>query len=76
MDATQRFEEEKRHIIAELTEEKSAHMRTIQDLQDEKKNNAQLQKQVEELTHVRVSFEESQKLMIQAQVTTPGSNCF
>jgi len=68
MDAAQKFDEEKRHIIAELTEEKSAHMRTIQDLQAEKKNNEQLLKQIAGLSHVRESFEESQKLMIQTQV--------
>lgn len=57
-----KFDEEKRVLINDLTEEKSAHFQTLQQLADEKQKSAVIPKLEQELASLRSSFEEVCKI--------------
>lgn len=54
-------------LINDLTEEKSAHMHTLDLLAEERRKSAMIPKLEQELVNLRTSFEEAQKMLIQSQ---------
>lgn len=62
-----KFDEEKRVLINDLTEEKAAHMQTLDLLAEEKRKSAVIPKLEQDLASLRVNFEEHQKMLIQSQ---------
>ena len=62
-----KFDEEKRVLINDLTEEKAAHMHTIDLLAEERRKSAMIPKLEQELASLRISFEDVQKMLIQSQ---------
>jgi chromosome segregation ATPase len=62
-----KFDEEKRVLINDLTEEKAAHMHTLDLLAEERRKSALIPKLEHDLASLRISFEDMQKMLIQSQ---------
>lgn len=54
-------------LINDLTEEKSAHMHTLDLLHEERKKSAVIPKLEQDLAALRANFEDTQKMLIQSQ---------
>lgn len=54
-------------LINDLTEEKSAHMHTLELLAEERRKSAMIPKLEQELASLRTNFEDTQRMLIQAQ---------